>query len=228
MATTPRSSTGPAPAPRRGRRPGSSTTRQAILDAARVRFAADGFTATTIRRVATDAGVDASLVMQFFGSKDELFAAVMSVPPEALARFSAAFEGPGEGLGERVVHAFLDVWEGDAQSSAPLMAMLRGAIVNDRASSQLREFIESRLLVEAIVSRDADDASLRAGIVSTMLVGLVVGRDVVGVPTLAGADHETLIALVGPAVQTVLVPSPDIGPDEARDGKGGDGEGAGR
>jgi AcrR family transcriptional regulator len=188
---------------RRGRRPGTSTTRQAILDAARARFASDGFAATTIRRVAADAGVDASLVIQFFGSKEELFAAVMSISPEALARLKIAFEGPDEHLGERVVRAYLDVWEGAPQDSEPLMAMLRGAIVNEQARAQLREFIQARLL-DGGGSRAADDAALRAGLASSMLVGLVVGRRIVGVPTLANADVETLVALVAPAVQSVL------------------------
>lgn len=189
---------------RRGRRPGTSTTRQAILDAARARFASDGFAATTIRRVAADAGVDASLVMQFFRSKDELFAAVMSISPDALARFSTAFEGPDEHLGERVVRAYLDAWEGSPQDSEPLMAMLRGAIVNEQASAQLREFIQARLL-DGVRSRAVhDDAAVRAGLASSMLVGIVVGRRIVGVPTLADVDRETLVALVAPAIQSVL------------------------
>ncbi|MGN5632111.1 TetR/AcrR family transcriptional regulator [Streptomyces sp. AC154] len=200
--------TSPAATARLGRRPGANTTRQAILAAARARFAADGFTATTIRRVAADAGVDASLVMQFFRSKNELFAAVMSVPADALTRFSAAFEGTDDGLGERVVRAFLAVWEEDARSSEPLMAMLRGAIANDQANEQLREFLQERLLVDASASRPADaELTLRVGVVSSMLVGLVVGRRVVGVPTLTGVERERLIALVGPAVQSVLVPA---------------------
>ncbi|MFJ6852672.1 TetR family transcriptional regulator [Streptomyces sp. NPDC091271] len=201
-------------AARRGRRPGTNTTRQAVLDAARTRFATDGFTGTTIRRVAADAGVDASLVMQFFRSKDELFAAVMSVPADALTRFSAAFEGTDDLLGERVVRAFVEVWEVDARTSEPLMAMLRGAIVNEQANKQLREFLQERLLVDAIASRAVDGATLRAGIVSSMLVGLMVGRGIVGVPTLTEAERETLVALIGPAVQSVLVPTPP-----ATDGK---------
>jgi AcrR family transcriptional regulator len=189
---------------RRGRRPGTSTTRQAILRAAGVRFASDGFAATTIRRVAADAGVDASLVMQFFRSKDELFAAVMSISPDALARLRTAFEGPDEHLGERVVRAFLEVWEGSSADSEPLMAMLRGAIVNEQASVQLREFIEARLL-DGVQAREViDDAALRAGLASSMLVGIVVGRRIVGVPALADADLETLVALVAPAIQSVL------------------------
>ena len=71
--------------------------------------------------------------MQFFGSKEELFAAVMSISPDALARLRTAFEGPDEHLGERVVRAFLDVWEGAPQDSEPLMAILRGAIGNEQA-----------------------------------------------------------------------------------------------
>jgi hypothetical protein len=80
--------------PRRGRRPGASGTRQAILEAARARFAADGYGGTTIRRVAADAGVDPSLVMQFFRSKELLFGAVMSISPDAMAQLSDAFNGP--------------------------------------------------------------------------------------------------------------------------------------
>jgi AcrR family transcriptional regulator len=194
---------------RRGRRPGTSTTRQAILDAARARFAADGFAPTTIRRVAGNAGVNPSLVMQFFTSKEELFAAVMSISPKSLARLSTVFDGPDEHLGERVVRAYLEVWEGVPEDAEPLMAMLRGAIVNEQAGAQLREFIQARLL-EGMGTGPADDpdAALRAGLASSMLVGLVVGRRLVGVPVLANADVETLARLTAPAIQSVLTRSP--------------------
>jgi AcrR family transcriptional regulator len=196
----------PAAEVRRGRRPGINTTRQAILDAARTRFASDGFAATTIRRVAADAGVNPSLVMQFFTSKEELFAAVMSISPKSLARISTVFDGPDEHLGERVVRAHLEVWEGAPEDSEPLMAMLRGAIGNEQAASQLREFIQARLLdAMGAEGGNAPDAALRAGLASSMLVGIVVGRRLVGVPILAEADTETLVAMVAPAIQSVLV-----------------------
>jgi AcrR family transcriptional regulator len=190
---------------RRGRRPGANTTRREILDAARARFAADGFAATTIRRIASDAGVNPSLVMQFFTSKEELFAAVMSISPKSLERFSTVFDGPDEHLGERVVRAHLEVWEGAPEDSEPLMAMLRGAIGNEQAGSQLREFIQARLLdAMGAEGGNAPDAALRAGLASSMLVGIVVGRRLVRVPILAEADTETLVALVAPAIQRVL------------------------
>jgi AcrR family transcriptional regulator len=196
----------PAVEVRRGRRPGVNTTRQAILDAARARFASDGFAAATIRRIAADAAVNPSLVMQFFTSKEELFAAVMSISPTSLARFSTAFEGPDEDLGERVVRAHLDVWEGAPEDSEPLIAMLRAAITNEQAGAQLREFIQARLL-DAMDTRRAGDpeAALRAGLAASMLVGVIVSRRLVGVPILAQADSEELIAMLAPAIQSVLV-----------------------
>lgn len=195
---------------RRGRRPGPSSTREAVLTAARARFAASGFTATTIRLVAADAGVDPSQVMQFFGSKDELFAAAMAIPASALERFSTAYEGPDEHLGERLVRASLAAWEGPPEDSEPLMAMLRGAIANESASaSELRDFLQSRLR-HGTEGRTDEDAALRAGLASTMLVGVIVGRRVIGVPTLAAADSEQLVALLGPAIQQILVPQPSV------------------
>ena len=178
-----------------------------MLDAARARFASDGFTATTIRLVAADADVDASQVMQFFRSKDELFAAVMAIPPTALDLFNTAFEGPDEHLGERVVRAYLSAWEGAPEQSEPLMAMLRGAIVNEQASEHLRDFIQSRLLRGAQAGTEPD-AALRAGLASSMLVGIVTSRRIIGVPLLVAADTEMLVSIVAPAIQQILAPPP--------------------
>lgn len=190
---------------RRGRRPGPNSTRQEVLDAARARFANGGFAGTTIRLIAADAGVDVAQVMQFFRSKDELFAAVMAIPATALERFDALYEGPDEHLGERVVRAFLTAWEGIPEESEPLMATLRGAFVNDQARDQLRGFIQSRLLA-GTAERPGSDARLRAGLASSMLVGMIVGRRVIGVPILLAADAEELVKVVAPAIQMILVP----------------------
>jgi AcrR family transcriptional regulator len=56
------------------RRP-ASETKAVILAAARERFAADGYDRATIRAIAADARIDPSMVMRYFGNKDQLFAA---------------------------------------------------------------------------------------------------------------------------------------------------------
>ena len=52
----------------------AAQTRADILAAARRRFAAEGFERTTLRAIAADVGVDAALVIRYFGSKQDLFA----------------------------------------------------------------------------------------------------------------------------------------------------------
>ncbi len=192
---------------RRGRRPGHSDTRHAVLEAARARFAAEGYTATTIRKIAADAGVDAALVMQFFKSKDELFGTVMSVPPAALARMTDAWRGPEDGMGERVARAYLEVWESDLEASEPLLAMLRGAIAHEQAAAQLRDFIEARLMIGVLAHlRDDHVTRLRIGVASAMLVGIIVARSVVRVPTVANESLDSIVATVADALQTLLAP----------------------
>jgi len=178
-----------------------------VLTAARSQFATHGFAATTIRSVALEAGVDASLVMQFFRSKPELFAAVMALPPSVLFRLDQAFQGAEEQRGANLVRTFLDLWEGAPSDSEPLMSMLRGAVVNELAREQLRDFIEARL-VEGIRSQTETptDARLRAGVAASMLVGLVLSRCLLKVPTLAEAEREQLVRIVAPAIQAVISP----------------------
>ena len=187
---------------RRGRRAGVSGTREAILEAARSRFAEDGYAATTIRKIAAEAEVDGSLVMQFFGSKEELFAAVMSISPAALSRMADAFEGPAHGRGERVTQTFLEVWEGPSPDSDALLAMLRAVVSSEVRSAEMREYFQARL-VEAISPKlEHKDAVPRAGLVASMLIGVIIGRRVVQIPALA--DRDTLVQLLAPAVQLIL------------------------
>lgn len=189
--------------PARGRRPGENTTRRRILDTAREHFADRGFGATTIRGVAAAAEVDPALVLQFFGSKNHLFAAALEIPEYAMAHLDAAFDGPSDSRGQRLVRTFLELWEDDPSTSGPLVAMVRGAVVNDQAREQLREFIQDRL-AEGPAGRGSDTAVRRAAVASSMLVGLVMARRIIGVPQLVAAEREELVALAAPAIQHVL------------------------
>ena len=63
-----------------GRRPGSPDPRAAILAAARELFAHRGFSGTTVRAVAGQAGVDPALVHHYFGTKTDLFVAALELP----------------------------------------------------------------------------------------------------------------------------------------------------
>ena len=100
---------------------------------------------------------------------------MMSINPTALTRIAQSFSGPADGLGERVTRTFLEVWEGAPTDSEPLLAMLRGAITNEQATTQLREFIEARLHAEVPPDlRDDPTGRTRVGLASSMFVGVIV------------------------------------------------------
>lgn len=80
------------------RRRDADRTRQALLEAATRRFARAGYAATTVRDVASDAGVNVALISRYFSSKAGLFEACL----QAVTSSSARPGGPVSTLDEAV------------------------------------------------------------------------------------------------------------------------------
>lgn len=108
--------TSPAPGRKRGRPPkqhaGEAPGRDKLLQAAQESFCRHGFEQSSLRGIGQMAGVDAALVAHHFGSKGELWCAVLD---EMMARrmghlqaLQAIVDGPGT-LAERLA-ALLDYW----------------------------------------------------------------------------------------------------------------------
>lgn len=195
------SSGGERPQARRGRRPGGPDTRSGVLDAAQHEFSERGYDGATIRAIASRAGVDAALVHHYFGTKEQLFVAVMEIPlqPAWIAEQVAAAE-PGE-LGERVARTFLHVW-GDPGRRAPLLAILRSAMTHEKAAAVLRQFATRALLARlSPLLSEAPDRELRAELMVSQLIGIGMLRYVVQVEPLASASEEEIVAMVAPVLQ---------------------------
>ena len=188
---------------RTGRRSGESTTREAILEAARTRFAERGYEGTTIRAVAAHAAVDPALVHHFFGTKERLFVAAMRfpvVPSEALA---IAAEAGRDRLGETIVRTVLTLWS-NPDARDPSIGLLRSAVTNEQAATMLRGFVTSAILGTVAGFIDDEDAEYRASLVATQIVGLALARYVLRLEPVASVDEEDLIASIGPTVQRYL------------------------
>jgi AcrR family transcriptional regulator len=187
----------------RGRRPGSSDTRDAILAAARERFARHGYDRTRIRDVAEDAGVDAALVHYFFGSKDGLFVAAMQLPFRPADVIAPVLAEGLEGLGERIVRRILSVWD-DAGNRTALLALVQGASAHPGAAEALRQFMRRELLARIAGVIVADRPQLRANLVASQVIGLVAARYIAQMPPLAGLSADEVAPLVGPTLQRYL------------------------
>lgn len=189
---------------RTGRRPGNPDTREAILAAARAAFAERGFDGASIRAIATDAGVDPALVYHYFGTKDQLFLAVMNSPIDPRELLPQVFAGDRDRLGERLVRTFLGVW--DSPAGAAGVAMLRSGMTNDWTARILREFLVSQILRRVLTHLDLDptEAPLRTSLVATQLAGLAMIRYLLKLEPLASAPPETVVAAVAPTIQRYL------------------------
>lgn len=188
---------------RTGRRPGPSTTREAILEIARRRFAEAGFDATSMRAIAAEAGVDPAVVAHFFASKDGLFRAAVGWPFDP-DRVGAELTGPGpEGIAARITRTFLSSWEDPATGPA-LLAMLRSAMSHETSAALLREFAVRQLFAQVIRLVRGPQAELRVNLAAAQLIGVAVLRYGLRVEPIASASVDDLVARLTPELARYL------------------------
>ena len=183
-------------APRTGRRPGQSSTRDEILRAARRRFAEGGYDRATFRAIANDAGVDPALVVQFFGSKKDLFAAA-TVSPVTLAELAAEPADDPEATPGLRLARLLMAWLDDEGARQALLARVRSASSEPAAADAVREMIGAQL-TEFARQMDGDGAEIRASLLATQFLGVVFARFVVRVEPLASMDSEEIATWLAP------------------------------
>ncbi|MGV9785976.1 TetR/AcrR family transcriptional regulator [Streptomyces sp. NPDC003435] len=192
------------PTPRRRGRPPraeSGDTRDRILGAAREEFSERGYEKTSVRGIAKAAGVDSALVHHYFGTKEQVFEAAVSVAfAPALEAPDAIAEGPLDSVGERLTRFVLGVWENPA-TRTPLLAIVRSAVNNDTAAAVFRRLIAAQLLRRIAGRLDVPDAELRVELAAAQLVGTAMLRYVIKVEPLASADLERIVARLAPVVQ---------------------------
>jgi AcrR family transcriptional regulator len=190
--------------PRTGRRPGEPATRERIAEAARHLFAERGFDRTSVRAVAAEAGVDPALVHHYFGTKQRLFIEAVDFPIDAAAAIGTLSAGDVDDAGERLVRFALRLWD-DPVVLPRLLGVLRSAVTDPEAARMLGTLFTRQGPVQLVRALGADQPDLRAELVGTQLVGLAVARHVLRVEPLASADHETIVAAIGPTMQRYLV-----------------------
>ena len=178
--------------------PRSAGTRRAILQAARSAFAAHGYDQTTIRSVARAAGIDASMVMRYFGSKAGLFTAAATADllvPDLRA-------APAAQRGEVLVRHLVERWE-DAAHDDELILLLRTAVNSGTVAAQLQAVL-GQLVTGPIAALGAADASERGAFIGAQLLGLALCRYILRLEPLASLPTADVVAAVAPSVQRYL------------------------
>jgi AcrR family transcriptional regulator len=175
----------------------SDATRAAILEAARDRFASDGYERATIRAIAREAGIDPSMVMRYYGNKEGLFAAAS----EFDLRLPELGALPHTHIGVVLVGHFLDRWEQDEV----LTALLRVGVTNTTGAERMRRIFEEQLgPIAAGVCADPAQAPKRAALAASQILGMALARYVLRLPPAVEMSREEVIAWLAPTVQRYL------------------------
>ncbi|WP_405135780.1 TetR family transcriptional regulator [Nocardia sp. NBC_01388] len=181
----------------------SDATRAAILEAARRRFAEDGFRKATIRAIAADAGIDPSMVMRYYGNKDGLFAAAVDIRLD-LPDLSVAQQ---DSLGEVMVRRFLALWE-EAPGNDIILTLMRSAVTDDTVTDRVRRIFAEQVMPSVLTVGDPADAPRRAALIVTQMLGIALCRYVLRIPPVVALTPDQLIADIGPTIQRYLISNP--------------------
>ncbi|MEU5432271.1 TetR family transcriptional regulator [Streptomyces sp. NPDC020719] len=182
---------GESPAPEHG------TGRDAILRAARRAFALRPYAEVTMRGIAADAGVSASLIVKRFGSKEQLFTTVADFRPAADELFAAA---PAD-LGRHLVVTMLrlrDEFRGD-----PLLRVVF-ALGNDDERALLRERFREQVTARLADQLPGRDRELRAELIAGQLLGLGATLSLHRPGAGNSAKPERLVELYSPGLQRLI------------------------
>ena len=179
----------------------ATDTKAAILAAARTRFAAEGYRSASIRAVARDVGVDAALVVRYFGSKPGLFAAATDIQ----LRIPDLTAAPAGEHGERLVEHFLSRWDPGTPEGQVLLSLLRSAASDPAAAAGMRELFARQLVpaVRRLVTEESE-VPQRAALVASSILGLALTRSVLELPPFDAMPTEVIAANVGATLQRYL------------------------
>jgi AcrR family transcriptional regulator len=178
----------------------ASQTRADILSAARRRFGAEGYERTTLRAVAADVGVDAALVIRYFGSKQDLFAAAADFSID-LPDMSGVDPDEVAGI---LLPRFFAVWEEDET----FLALLRAAMTSPIAADTLRN-VFAQQVAPKLITATPDNPIQRIGLMGAFVIGLATTRYVLENPPIATLSREELTRWAAPVIRQLLVgPAP--------------------
>ncbi|QCX74900.1 transcriptional regulator BetI [Streptomyces sp. YIM 121038] len=175
-------------------------TKAAIVRAARHLLARHAHADITLKAVAERAGVSPPLVLKYFGSKDALFAQIMSFETDA----AAILDAPLADLGRHMVHHLLT---SQAEQGADPILRIVFAPLHREHGYVLRANFRTQVVRRLGERLPGADAGLRAEMAVAMLLGLGVMYGIARGPHLRAMAIAEITERYAPAVQACLTPA---------------------
>ncbi len=182
-----------APRPRN-----AEATRAAILNAALERFSRESYDDVGMRDIAGDVGVDAALVSRYFGSKEELFTAVL----DSCSTRKDLMDGERSDFGRRVAREVIFERKNEGKLKS-LLIMLRSV-----GSAKAMDLVQRRGSEEFFDPFAAwiggEDAAVRARLAAATIMGMAVSREITVGFGLTPPECERMAERMGLILQDII------------------------
>jgi AcrR family transcriptional regulator len=173
----------------------AEATRRALVRAARRRFATDGYRATTVRHIASDAGVNVALINRYFVSKEGLFEACMMRTSNELDNQNRTHSPTITEVIEQLIGHVVNAPNSDDPLQLLLLLRSSGDANADAVRRRTLESFTQRLAARAGWNPDdsgTEHILLRAQIAIAAMLGVVMLRTSAAVEPVVSAGHTEL------------------------------------
>lgn len=187
----------------RGRPRGKPDTRGRIIAAARRRFLDDGYAMTSLRAVARDTGVDPSLLNYYFGSKEGLFGAVMSLTLSPSMVLQAVLNDGDPHTAESLLAAVVRTWD-RPEYRLPLSRLLSEVGTSPEVRRAFCEYLENEVIARIANEIRGPEATYRATSAGVIISGLVFGRYILRLEPIASMSQQQVIRYLRPALEASI------------------------
>jgi AcrR family transcriptional regulator len=176
----------------------AAATRGAILEAASRRFTSESYDQVGMRDIAGDVGVDPALISRYFGSKEDLFRAVL----EDCGSGSDLTEGDRATFGERVAQDLVYGPRRDGKL-AWLLIMLRSSS-SPKALEVIQRSSREGFYQPFIDWVGGEHVNVRVRLAAGLMMGLAVSRDLAHGLELSPAECEMLKTRIAAILQDLI------------------------
>ena len=189
---------------RRGRRPGSSGTRDSDPRRREPPLRRTRLRPRSAPRIAAEAGVDQRLIAYFFGSKQELFVAAVGLPLNPAEMLPDILAGDPATIDQRLAALLVEILE-QSDLHQRLTGVVRAAASEPAVARMMREFLTRELFIPLTTTLGNDNPRFRLNLFGSQIVGLILARCVVGLEPLASMPPQAVANAVAPTLRRYLL-----------------------
>ena len=182
-----------------GRRPrNAEATRCATLNAALERCAGNSYDDVGVRDIAGDVGVDAALLSRYFGSKDELFEAVL----DSCDKGGELMSGDRATFGQRVARNV--IFEPKNQTKLKSLMIFLRSISSSKAAEMIQRNARARFYGPFSEWVGGPDGVIKARLATGFIMGMAISREITGGYGLTPDECERMIKRMAAVLQDLI------------------------